>query len=509
MSDSKRIAKNTLMLYIRMFIMMAASLYTSRVVLDVLGVDDYGIYNIIGGVIVLFSFLNTALLQATQRFLNYELGKGNDKSLNLYFCMSMNSYIILSIIFFILAETIGLWFVNTQLNIPDERMAAANWVYQLSVLTFIINLIRVPYNATIVAYEKMVFFAYLSLLEAVLKLILVYLLFIISFDKLIFYAFLCLFIALIITFIFKIYCNHNFNITKYKYIWDGKVFRQLFSFSSWSLFGSLSNVLASQGLNIIVNIFYGVAINAALGIANQVSASITQFVSNFQVAFNPQIVKLYAVKEFKALNNLVFRSSKLSYYLLFIIAFPIILKMDAILEIWLVDVPEYTAVFAKLMLVFMLIDALNGPLWMYSQATGKIRNYQIMVGVLVFLNIPLIYFALKLSFPVWTIWGIRILVNIIVSIARYIFMKKVYLFPIKDYLKSVIVTIVVVTVVILPVPIYVSNHLHINVWIDIIFTTLISVVVSIIAIYCFGLTKDEKNTIILFIRSKISKMINH
>lgn len=493
------------MLYLRMFVMMAASLYTSRIVLQVLGEEDYGIYNIIGGVVVLFSFINTALLQATQRFLNFELGKRDDDRLSRVFCMSMNSHILLSAIFLILAETLGLWFVNTQLNIPDARMTATNWAYQFSIITFIIGLIRVPYNASIIAYEKMDFFAYISVLEIILKLLLVYILFVISWDKLAFYAFFYMITPLLITFVYKWYCNKRFPITKYKPIWDKEVFRKLFSFSGWSLFGNLSNMFASQGVNILVNIFYGVILNAALGIANQVSSAVTQFVTNFQLAFNPQIVKLYAVKEYDELNKLVFWSSKLSYYLMLAISLPIILKMDVILDIWLVNVPEYTSIFTRLMLCFMLIDALNGPLWMYSQATGQIKEYQIMVGLLIFLNFPLVFFALTFNLPVWTVWGIRILVSLIVSVARYIFMKVKYQFPVHKYLRTVILTVFFVTLTVIPIPLYVSTHLHVNIWIDLLLTVGVSLFVSGFVIFYLGFSRNEKNYLTSLVKQKIRR----
>ena len=402
--NNKRIAKNTLLLYMRMFVMMFTALFTSRIVLQVLGETDYGIYNIIGGVVVLFSFLNSALLQATQRFLNFNLGKKDEETTHKVFCMSLNSYFILSVIFLILGETIGLWFVDTQLNIPENRMHAAHWVYQFSLLTFVINLIRVPYNATIIAYERMDFYAYLSLGEVVLKLIVVYLLYITTFDKLVFYSFLYTLVPLFITLLYKLYCNRHFPISHYKRFWDKNMFNQLFSFSGWSLLGNLANLAASQGLNILINIFYGVTVNTALGIANQISSNVFHFISNFQVAFNPQIVKSYAANETERLNSLIFSSSKLSFFLLFIIAFPLILNMDFVLNLWLVDVPQYTAIFSRLILCFFLIEALSAPLWMFVQATGRIRNYQILMGILIFLNFPLAYLVLKYGFPVYYVW---------------------------------------------------------------------------------------------------------
>lgn len=502
-TNNKRIAKNTFMLYIRMFVMMAVSLYTSRVVLQVLGETDYGIYNIIGGVVVLFSFLNSALLQATQRFLNFELGKGNLDGLNRIFCMSMNAYILLSLLFFILSETLGLWFVNTQLNIPADRMTAANWVYQFSIVTFIVNLIRVPYNATIIAYERMTFFAYLSLLEVVLKLLVVYFLFVITWDKLSFFALFYTLAPLLINYLYKIYCNRYFSITYYRWMWDGKSFRQLFSFSGWSLFGSIANILASQGLNILVNIFYGVTVNAAIGIANQISAKVSQFMTNFQMAFTPQIVKKYAANEEESLYRLIFSSSKFSYYVMLIISLPLILEMDVLLNLWLVEVPEFTKEFSQLILIFLLIDAMQAPLWLYVQATGEIKKYQILMGGVIFLNFPLAYVALKISMPVFSIWIIRVLVNLFSSAVRCFYIKKKFFFPLRKYVIEVIGPICLTTILIIPLP-YLISLLNMSTWVSIISVISTSIVVSLAVIFFIGINAKERELIRNLVIKKIS-----
>lgn len=491
------------MLYIRMFVMMAVSLFTSRVVLQVLGETDYGIYNIIGGVVVLFSFLNGALLQATQRFLNFELGKNNTEGLSRIFCMSMNAYILLSLIFFVLSETVGLWFVNTQLNIPADRMAAANWVYQFSIATFIINLIRVPYNASIIAYERMTFFAYLSLLEVVLKLIVVYLLYVVTWDKLSFFALFYTLTPLLINYIYKVYCNRHFPITYYHWMWDGKSFRQLFSFSGWSLFGSIANILASQGLNILVNIFYGVTVNAAIGIANQISAKVSQFMTNFQMAFTPQIVKKYAAREEESLYRLIFSSSKFSYYVMFIISLPLILEMDVLLNLWLVEVPEFTKEFSQLILIFLLIDAMQAPLWLYVQATGEIRNYQILMGGVIFLNFPLAIIALKASMPVFSIWIIRVLVNLFSSIVRCFYIRKKFSFPLLEYGIEVIGPICLTTILIIPLP-YMISLINMSTWISITSVISTSIIVSLTIIFLFGINANEKELIRNLIIKKMS-----
>ncbi len=501
-SNNKRIAKNTFMLYIRMFVMMLVSLYTSRIVLDALGENDYGIYNVIGGVVVLFSFLNSALLQATQRFLNFELGKKDLSGAHDVFCMSMNSYIILSVVFFFAAETIGLWFVNTQLNIPSERMYAANWVYQLSVITFIVNLIRVPYNATIIAYEKMDFFAYLSIVEVVFKLLVVYLIIICAFDKLIFFALLYTIIPFLITYSYKLYCNRKFSITRYKYYWNKDTFKKLFSFSGWSLFGSIANVLASQGLVILVNIFHGVAANAAMGIANQVSSKVTQFFTNFQMAFNPQIVKKYAGGETESMYKLIFSASKVSYYIMLVVSLPLILEMDNILNLWLVSVPQYTKEFSQLILVFMLIEALSAPLWMFVQATGRIKTYQVLMGFLIFLNFPIVYIVLSLGYPVYSVWVVRIIVDIVTCTVRCFYIQQKFNFPLSRYVSKVILPILIVSALVLPIPFYI-HCCDCSLWSRMMATAASSILISAITIYFVGLDSQEKELLLFGIKSKL------
>lgn len=500
--NNKRIAKNTLFLYLRMFVMMLTALFTSRIVLDVLGASDYGLNNIIGGVVVLFSFLNSALLSATQRFLNFHLGRQDYKQTNVVFCMSMNTYILLSIVVVVLGETIGLWFVNTQLNIPPERMYAAQWVYQFTLIQFVINLLRVPYNASIIAYERMNFYAYISLVEVIAKLLVVYLLYITTFDKLIFYSFLYTIAPLIVAFIYMTYCTRNFDTTKYKRIWDKVAFKEMFSFSGWSLFGSLANLAAQQGLNILINIFYGVTVNAAAGIANQVSTNVYGFISNFQTAFQPQIVKTYAAKEIERFQKLIFQTSKFSYFMVLVLVLPILFTIDGILEIWLKEVPEYTAIFCRLILVFLSIEAITAPLWMSVQATGKIRSYQILMACLIFMNFPMAYLVLKLGFPVYTVWIVRIIINLITMVARCIYMKQRLQFPISQYIRNVIIPILIVTIASLPVPLILYNQID-NFWLNMFVVGFATFFVAILAVYFIGMNTHEKELVRNMLLNKI------
>lgn len=493
-SNSKRIAKNTGMLYIRMFVMTAVGLFTARVILHVLGVSDYGIYNIIGGVVVLFSFINAAMTSATQRYLNFYIGRNDERMTSKVFSMSMNIYFILSAIFLMFAETVGLWFVNTQLNIPEGRMGATLWIYQFTVFSFMLNLTRVPYNASLIAYEKMDIYAYMSLLDVFLKLAIVYALYISPIDKLIAYGFLFMLVDLLDNIIYRIYCIKNFSTARYYKIWDKGMLRELFSFSGWSLFGSLANLLANQGLNILVNVFCGVTVNAAMGIANQISSKAMQFFTNFQVAFQPQIVKEYAAGEYEKLNKLVCTSSKLSFYLMLVISLPLILEMDKVLDLWLVEVPKYTRIFSQLILVYMALEALFGPTWMYAQATGKIKYYQILMSVLIFLNFPLAYLVLKIGWPVYWIWIVRIIVDIIVITARLLFMKRTYHFPSETYVRKAMIPALLVAILSFPIPLLILKTIE-NYWWNFLSTIVISLLVSCLIIYFVGLSYNERNFI--------------
>ncbi len=508
LGNSKKIAKNTLFLYIRMLVMMIVSLFTSRVVLDVLGAQDYGIYNIIGGVIVLFSFFKTALNAATQRFLNFSLGKKDNIHATRIFRMSMNVYIILSFIIIVSAETIGLWFVNTQLNIPSERISAANWVYQLTIITFVISIIRTPYDATILAHERMDFYAYMSLGEVVLKLLLVYIIYFSPYDKLIVYALLYTLIPLFILVICNIFCSRSFETCHYRVGWDSDIFKKLFSFTGWSLFGSLATMSAQQGLNILINIFYGVTVNAAVGIANQVCAAVNHFVGNFQVAFRPQITKYYAVGEYDKFYRLIFSASKFSYYMMFLLALPIMLSIDSILSIWLVEVPTYTAIFCQLILVIMIIEAVATPLWMSVEARGNIRNYQILMASVIFLNFPLAYAVLACGLPVYSVWCVKIIVTILVFVARCWYIKKYLNFPLMDYVSLVLLRIATVTIVALPIPFLIKFSIS-GFWYNLVGVTITSIIVAVIAIYQLGLNSSEKDMLSRVLVKKIHFLKKH
>jgi len=396
-SSNKRIAQNTLSLYFRMILTMAVSLYTSRVVLATLGIEDFGIYNVVGGIVVMFGFLNTAMSVATQRFLAFEIGRNDTLQLNKVFSSSILIHIIIATLILLVAESIGLWFLNTQLFIPTERIEAANWVYQFSVFAFVVNVISVPYNALIISHEEMGVYAYISILEVILKLLIVYLLNCFGFDKLKFYALLVFFVSLSIRLIYQYYCTRKFPECKFKFVWDKNLLKNLTAFSGWSLFGSVAYIAKGQGVNVILNIFFGALINAAWGISQQVSAAVLMFVQNFVTAINPPIIKAYAQGDKGRMFSLLFNGMKYTFFLSFCLIVPLLFETDFILSLWLETVPEYTIALVQFALILILIELFSHVIGTTIQATGEIKCYQIVIGSILFLNLPLSYVAIRLT----------------------------------------------------------------------------------------------------------------
>lgn len=480
-----------------MFLTMGISLYTSRIILDVLGAEDFGIYNIVGSVVVLFSFLSNALTGASQRFFSYELGLGEKGDIGSVFSTCVNVHIILSIIIFFLGETIGLWFVYTYLNIPDDRFYAALVAYHLSLITFLIILLRIPYNALIIAYEKMSFFAFLSIVECILKLVIVYILLINIADKLIVYSLLLLFVVVIITSVFGIFCNKKFPECKYSYRIKRSYYKSQFSFLGWYLCGNFSNVVALQGGNIVINIFFGVVINAAYGIANQISNAINNFVSNFQLAFRPQIVKLYASGQYEDLYLLIIRASRFSFYLLAFIAIPYVVHADFIFTLWLKNVPDYSVIFSQLLMIYFLIDAVQAPLWMLIDASGRIKVYSIWLSVLILLNIPISYMLLKNGLSPISVLVVRVALNLLTAIVRTFYIKDFARFPYLKYCYKIFPCILVSCAAFAISHfgnILISNH---------IFSLLLSILITTLIFLVLGTTREEKKIIKQFIQSRI------
>ena len=503
-SNNKRIAKNTMFLYIRMLFTMVVSLYTSRVVLQTLGVDDFGIYNVVGGVVSMFGFLNGTISGATQRFLSYELGRNDFLRLRKVFNTAIGIHAIISLAIIILAETIGLWFVLNKLVIPEDRMTAAIWVYQFSIASSVVFLMSMPYNACIIAHEKMSAFAYIGILDVILKLLIVYLLVIGNIDKLILYAVLMFLVQLLIRFIYNIYCTRHFEESKFKVEWDKPLAKEMTGFATWTLFGGFANIGFTQGINILLNMFFGPAVNSARAIAVQVDHAVQGFVTNFQTALNPQIIKNYASNNIDEVYTLVIASSKYSYYLLFIMACPIYFEAATILNIWLDIVPNHTINFLRITLLVLLINALSNPLITAVNATGKLKNYQIIVGTILLLIVPIAYIALKYGcspeFVFWIYFGF----SVIAQAARIWLVRGLISLSLIRYFKDVILRIGFVTILSLITPFLVWYNLPQTIF-RLMLTCLICTLSILIVIYYVGISNQERR----FINIRIKAILSH
>ena len=506
-ANNKRIAKNTLLLYIRMLFMMVVNLYTSRVVLNALGVEDFGIYNVVGGVVAMFSILSSSLSAAISRFITYELGKGNQENLNKIFSSAVTIQLGLTSIIILLAETIGIWFLNVKMNIPEIRMEAANWVFQFSILTFAINLISVPYNASIIAHEKMSAFAYISILEAIGKLAIAYLIVVSPIDKLIFYAILMCIVALIVRFTYGNYCKRHFSECTYHFIWDKQLLKQMFGFAGWNFIGASSAVLRDQGGNVVINLFCGPTVNAARGIAFQVNTAVNQFVANFMTALNPQITKSYAVGNKEYMMTLLFQGARLSFYMLLLLSLPILVNTHYILELWLKIVPEHAVLFVQLVLIFAMSESISQPLITAMLATGKIRNYQIIVGGLQMMNLPISYLLLRLGFFPEIVIIVAICISQCCLAARLVLLRGMIGISIRKYLQKVYFNILTVSAISIVLPLISTQYID-ETFIGFIIVSLIAVVCTIISIYFIGCNRQERQFIhqkLDTIRTKITR----
>ncbi len=437
--QAKRIVKNTFMLYVRTFVIMIVGLYTSRIVINALGLSDYGIYNIVGGVVGLFGFINSSMTRSTQRFLNFELGKNKDESIIDVFSNSLIIHSVIAFVIFVLAETIGLWFVINKLVIPQEQLTAALIVYQCAIISTILMIVGVPYNSLIIAYEQMHVFAYFSMIDVFLKLGAAYCISSMSKDRLGLYALLLLLIQLTSFILFYVYCRRKYTNLKLVLKFNPSLFKKMFSFTSWTLVGELAYIGFTQGINIILNIFFGPIINASRAISVQVQNAVKQFAGGFQTAMNPQIVKSYSNGSTEYLNKLVFEGSRFSFFLVFILSVPFFLETDLILTLWIKVVPEYCCSFVRLILIISIIDAMITPLIIAASATGKIRNYQIVLGGLLLLIVPISYIFLKLGFEPTIVLYVHLSITIITLFVRLYFAKRLNGLNIRLYFSNVIV----------------------------------------------------------------------
>lgn len=498
--NNKRIAKNTLLLYARMLFLMVISLYTSRVVLNTLGVEDYGINNVVSGFIGMLGFLSGSLGAASSRFITYDLGIGDMSTMKRTFGNIVTIHLLLAVIILIFGETIGLWFVLNKLQIPENRMTAAIWVYQFSIFSFMLSIVSVPYNATIIAHERMKAFAYISIVDAILKLLIVYLLVVIPYDKLIIYAILFFCIQIFDRVVYGVYCYKHFEETKTKLAFNKKLFKEIFSFAVWTMNGNLAVIGYTQGINVLLNMFFGPVVNAARGVAVQVQGVVTGFCNNFQMALNPQLTKSYAQNDLEHMQQLLKVSSKFSFFLLFIISLPLILEAPLVLKWWLGIVPEHTVNFLRLILCSSMLIALSNPLVVSVHATGKIKKFQVIEGTMLLCIVPIAYVLLKFfDIRPEYVFCVHIAVEILTQYVRVRIVLPMISMKCIDYFKEVIVPIIKVIVITPILPLIAYNYIGQSV-ITFFIICFISVICVLGGVYYWGCLKSEREFAINKIR---------
>jgi len=444
-SNTKRIAKNTGVLYFRSIVVMLITLYTSRVILQALGVEDYGLYNVIGGVVALFSFLKTSMTKSTQRFLNVEMVNPEGR-LKETFMVSMTIHVIISVIALVLLETVGLWFLNTYIQIPVGRELAANVVYQSTVVSLLLTILSVPYNAAVIAHEKMGFFAVISITDALLKLGICFLLLIGSYDRLIVYGWLMMGIHVLNLILQMIYCHYRVPEAQFKLMYDKRLFKEMLGYTTWTVVGQIAIVGTNQGNNILVNMFHSVTANAGMGVASQVNGAVVSLTSNFQTAFNPQITKSFAAKDYNYLKKLVYTTSKISYFMLLIVCLPIAFNIDTILSIWLTKVPPYSGIFCILVLCNSILNALSAPLNFSVLSSGQIKWFQIVTSIVYLSDLVIVYVLFCMGFPAPAALVVKVCIMMAILFVRLYFAhKEVPCISIGSFMKEVMLPIAIVS----------------------------------------------------------------
>lgn len=504
MSSSKTIARNTVFLYFRMLLIMVVSFYTSRVVLEQLGVSDYGVYSLVGGIVAMFGFFNSSMATATQRYLTFDIGTGDQVRLQKTFSATLTIHIGIALFVLVVAETIGLWYVNRVMVFPQDRIFAVNVVYQFSIATAFLGIIQIPYNALIIARERMNIFAYVSILEALLKLLVVFLLLFFGYDKLITYAVLIFLVATVIRLFFQIYCKRNFKESVYKFEYEKNTFKELLSFTGWNSLGSIALLVSSQGNNLILNLFFGTVANAAFGITLIVQGVILSFVQNFQTAVNPQIVKLFAQGNYQQMQNLIFTTAKYSFYLLLILITPIVLNTDYILKLWLKTLPAGTSIMVNLSLLNILIEILSFSLIVGIQAKGKIKYFQIVLGTLVFLNLPLSYLTLKMGGQPHSIFIILIIISVFALACRLYFFNKLLGISPVSFIKKVLVPVLIVFSITVLSHLIISKFFNFannaNTIYELFINAIVYFLLTVTLIFLVGVNKNERNKLLMLLK---------
>lgn len=506
-ADNRRIARNTAFLYVRMIVTLLVTLYTSRVVLATLGIDDYGIYNVVGGIVTMFAFLNNSMASATQRFLTVELGRGDMVRMRKVFSAALHIHVAIGLLIVLLAETAGLWFLNSKLVIAPERMDAARWVYQFSVATFFVNVIQVPYNASIIAHERMGIYAYVSIAEALLKLLMVFVLTVVPYDKLVTYSLMMFLIQVGIRVFYQVWCRRNYAECRSGMVRDWGLYREMSGFAGWNILGSLAWVMKDQGINIVLNLFFGTAVNAARGVASQVSTSVSGFVSNFQVALNPQITKCYVADNRKEMETLVFRGLRFSFVLLYFIALPLLLNVDFVLGIWLKEVPDYASLFVILIIADSLVCTLSGgPLMTSLAATGRIRNYQVTVSCIILLTVPAAYFLLDSGLPPQSVYYVTIFFSLVSGFVRFLFARHQIGFSLRGYMSGVAGRVAVLLLLSLPVPLLLRHVVFTaDSWVSFLVISAASVIFTAVPAWTVTLDHAERDAFRKMIAGRFRK----
>lgn len=498
--DNKRILKNSMFLYIRMFVLMIVGFVTVRIVLKALGMEDYGIYNVVGGIVAMFQFVQGSMTTASQRFLSIELANGTKNSLRRVFSLNVTVYLLFALTIVVAAESIGLWFLNNKLIIPASKIYAANVVYQLSLIAFVLNMLAIPYNALIVAYEKMSAFSWIGVVEGFSKLVVAIIILYFGSDKLVLYAILMAMFSFVITAIYISYCNRNFNCSKYFFYWNNKDIRELFSFSGWHFLGTFSVVVRSNGINLLINMFFNPVVNAARAIGYQIEHTVSQFSNNYFTAVKPQMYKAYSAGEYENLFKLINRSTILSMFLISIFLFPLIINLEFVLKIWLGQASHYTIAFGSLALINCLIDASSSPTIAPALAHGKIRNFEIAIATVAILNLPISYMALKLGYQPQITVVISIMLSIVAAVVRVLFLKKMMAFPIKPFLLILVKTYILSVLIYFALK-FISIGIE-NEWMKLIITSFVSCIL-VVNTYLFILAKKDRNSILNLVMSKL------
>ncbi len=496
-SSNSRIAKNALMLYIRMFLTLIVGLYTSRVVLNTLGVEDYGIYGVVGGVVAMLGFLNASMSGATSRFLTFELGRGDKKRLAETFSSALIVHIIIALIVFVLAETVGLWFLTHKLVIPAGRMNAAHWVYQMSILSAMLGITQVPYNATIIAHEKMDIYAYVEILNVTLKLLIVYLLTIGNFDKLILYAILVFAVSVIIIMVYRIYCIRHFPESHFHWIWNPTILKPLISFSGWDLYGNMSLTIRQQGIQFLVNMFFGVVYNAANNIASTVLSVVLSLSHNITIAFRPQIIKLYSVKEYTNCVQLIYKCCRYSTLLLCALCIPFYFNVEWLLEMWLVKPPQLSALFCRIFIFSCFFNILSVGVQIGIHATGDIKIFSFVTGCCHLCTLPIIYLLYVIGIPVYSAFWVSVMITVLILIADLIIAQnRICTFRISDYVMIVFLQIISVSAII----VFILYLMHTLLNTKPLLSFLLDIMLTVLMLYSIGLSKIEKSQL----KSKVS-----